>query len=457
MTRWLSTSPPGQPPAGSPALTPASGGKGAPLRTCHVATNCATRDDLIGALAPFVEGNALFIPGRIPLEPGDVVKLNLSVRDGPVVFSGTFEARAVYREGTGVMGKAGVLFLVRRLDEASVAVHQQLLRRKRELAAGPRPTNLTRTLFGRPAELPTPGGLAKTPGPQSLTPGPVVHTPAPVLVTPQTPKPGSLPAPAANPFAEMTTNAIDFFVEATLTEDSVGGSNAAAGPGGEPTSRDAAARLPGPARPRCPQDHGADVAGGHRWLALRPRRRRRRDRLPPPRRSRCRPRNRPAALRRRWPRPLPRVSATAATMYLAAPAAGGGEPGRAPRRFRDACVDGGGAGGGDVCPAAPRRFDAGFADCGEVCPVASRRFDAAPVAAHRFDAVAVAPGHHAGGCPAAGRGLAPLRSSRLPLSRGSRPPRPRPRSRCRLRSRRSWRNCPTRKSRPCFRRSSAAG
>jgi hypothetical protein len=64
----------------------------------------------------------------------------------------------------------------------------------------------------------------------------VAHTPAPVLVTPQTPKPGSLPAPAANPFAEMTTNAIDFFVEATLTEDSSAGANAAAGPGGEPTS-----------------------------------------------------------------------------------------------------------------------------------------------------------------------------------------------------------------------------
>ena len=104
-----------------------------------MATSCATRDDLINALAPFVEGNAVFIPGRIPLEPGDVIKLNLSLRDGPIVFSGTFEARAIYREGTGVMGKAGVLFLVRRLDEPSQAVHQQLLRRKRELAGGPDP------------------------------------------------------------------------------------------------------------------------------------------------------------------------------------------------------------------------------------------------------------------------------------------------------------------------------
>jgi hypothetical protein len=226
MTRELSSTPPGQPPAGTPASAPAAGGKGGPLRTCHVATSCATRDDLINALAPFVEGNAVFIPGRIPLEPGDVIKLNLSLRDGPIAFSGTFEARAIYREGTGVMGKAGVLFLVRRLDEPSQAVHQHLLRRKRELAGGPRPASLTRTLFGRPAELPTPG--PRTPGPQSATPGPVAHTPAPMLVTPQTPKPGSLPAPTVNPFAEMTTNAIDFFVEATLTEDSAGAGTAGA-------------------------------------------------------------------------------------------------------------------------------------------------------------------------------------------------------------------------------------
>ncbi len=319
MTRWLSTSPPGQPPAGSPALTPASGGKGAPLRTCHVATNCATRDDLIGALAPFVEGNAIFIPGRIPLEPGDVVKLNLSVRDGPVVFSGTFEARAVYREGTGVMGKAGVLFLVRRLDEASVAVHQQLLRRKRELAAGPRPTNLTRTLFGRPAELPTPGGLAKTPGPQSLTPGPVVHTPAPVLVTPQTPKPGSLPAPAANPFAEMTTNAIDFFVEATLTEDSgSGGMNAAAGPGGEPTSETPAPDflglpVPGVRKTMALTSPVATGAGAPAPVAQTPGPVAAAPSKPVPAPQ---PASGPLAT---VAAPLPRVSATAATMYLELP------------------------------------------------------------------------------------------------------------------------------------------
>jgi hypothetical protein len=258
MTRWLSSTPPGLPPAGTPASAPAAGGRGS-LRTCHVATSCATRDDLVNALAPFVEGNAVFIPGRIPLEPADVVKLNLSLRDGPVAFSGTFEARAIYREGTGVMGKAGVLFLVRRLDEPSQAVHQQLLRRKRELAAGPRPASLTRTLFGRPAELPTPG--PRTPGPQAATPGPVAHTPAPVLVTPQTPRPGSLPAPTVNPFAEMTTNAIDFFVEATLTEDAAGSGGAGADATTETPPPDfLGLPVPGPRKAPAPTPEAAKAA-----------------------------------------------------------------------------------------------------------------------------------------------------------------------------------------------------
>ena len=47
------------------------------------------------------------------------------------------------------------------------------------------------------------------------------HTPAPTLIT-QPPRPGAVDAPSVNPFTEMSTNGIGFFVEARLIEEKSG-------------------------------------------------------------------------------------------------------------------------------------------------------------------------------------------------------------------------------------------
>jgi hypothetical protein len=175
----LSTSQP-QPPAGKR--------EDAVLRGYHISTTCASREEFLAAFTPYVHGITVFIPGLVNIRVGEKVRLRLSLRDGTNAFRALVEAHTIHSEPNGPMNKSGVVFVLSRLDEPDRLLHQELLRRHRALLAAER----------------TP---ALTPGPLGLTPMPIPTGPLP--------QSGN---GADNPFAEMSTKAIDFLVEAKLTE-----------------------------------------------------------------------------------------------------------------------------------------------------------------------------------------------------------------------------------------------
>ena len=142
-----------------------------PVRVCQVGTRCKSVDELLAALAPHVDGSTVFVPSRIALQVGDAVRLEIVLADRTVAFAGTVETKAVDRQTVATHGRPGVLFTIKRLDEPSRHLHMQMLRR---------------------------GSAAGAPG----APGATVD--------------GA--AASANPFAEISTSAIDIFLDATLAE-----------------------------------------------------------------------------------------------------------------------------------------------------------------------------------------------------------------------------------------------
>ena len=157
-------------------------------------TRCNTRQDLRSALVNYVEGSTIFVPTRIGVDVGDLVRLDVGLTDGTVAFSATVETRAIQREAGGAHGKPGVLFVLKRLDEPNRLFYQDILRLRREGAAADRPAQLT------PPPAPGLAGASAPPPPRS-------------------PAPAAAPNAAINPFTEISSNAIDMFVEATLGQE----------------------------------------------------------------------------------------------------------------------------------------------------------------------------------------------------------------------------------------------
>src|SRR3954447_6386723 len=89
---------------------PKSGAADARLRICNVATKCATRDEFIASFTPLVDEDSIFVPARIGLELGGVVRFQIALADGKLAYAGVGEAREVHTETTGPFGRAGVKF-----------------------------------------------------------------------------------------------------------------------------------------------------------------------------------------------------------------------------------------------------------------------------------------------------------------------------------------------------------
>lgn len=172
-----------------------SSGGGGVLRVCHVGTRCGSMDELLAALGPHVDATTIFVPSRIGLEVGEVVRLEILLADRTVGFSGLVKVKAVDRQPIATHGRPGALFEIQQLDEPSRALHRQMLRRQREGAPGGVPAH---GLTTRPSA---------SPGTSGVRPSPAA-SPAAATGADEDP----------NPFAEISTNAIDVFVEATFTE-----------------------------------------------------------------------------------------------------------------------------------------------------------------------------------------------------------------------------------------------
>jgi hypothetical protein len=179
------------PPRGSrpPLFPPPRPGAAAPRpAVCKIGTRCANRQDFVLAFAPFVDAFTLFIPvpAELPLTSGRVVTVEITLREGQLVFRARAQVLDVYADDKNRFGRPGVRFRLREMVGESQAVHQLLLRQR---AAQPPPPVLA----------------------------PLVPTSAKKPEFNQTLHGMALPP---NPFAEISTSAIDLLIEATLSEES---------------------------------------------------------------------------------------------------------------------------------------------------------------------------------------------------------------------------------------------
>jgi hypothetical protein len=257
--------PAGSPPAAPPSAPPRPRAPG-PARICTISTKCASRQEFVAAFSPFVDKNTLFIPARVGVEPGQVVRFQFTLSDGTLVYAGRGEVKKVHREATGPLRKSGILLLLQEVDDAFRAVSAELAAYQRNLGERPPgaspaaasgggsssdPPRATRPFYALENRLPPPRkpaapvrpGLPPVSSPSTAAGAQAPGAPAPSAVVssghgPQlhgfdekTPvifpgavgadqrTPGSPHRLPANPLSDMSTNALDFFVEATLTED----------------------------------------------------------------------------------------------------------------------------------------------------------------------------------------------------------------------------------------------
>src|SRR4051812_24262292 len=115
-------------PGGS---APNSGSGDGRLRICNVATKASTRDEFIAAFTPLVDEESVFVPARIGLELGAVVRFQIALVDGKLAYAGIGEVREIHTPATGPFGRAGVRFFVRELDVACRPAREQMLERRR--------------------------------------------------------------------------------------------------------------------------------------------------------------------------------------------------------------------------------------------------------------------------------------------------------------------------------------
>jgi hypothetical protein len=174
------TSPPGSVPARAPA-----GPKGErPPRICNVATKCVSREDFLRSFAAFVDDTTLFIPTKLAFELGQLVRFQVSLADGTVVLAGIGEASELLTGPTGPLGKSGVRFLIKEVDEPSRTVRDELAaRRRKAVAAGvapPTPAPADPAPFAKTMQGLAPGGPPAAARPAAPRPQPAAATPPPV-------------------------------------------------------------------------------------------------------------------------------------------------------------------------------------------------------------------------------------------------------------------------------------
>ncbi len=203
----LSSTPTSPPPGGQPGR-PTPGTKlERPPRICNVATKCVSREDFLRSFAPFVEENTLFIPTKLAFELGQLVRFQVALADGTVVLAGIGEATELLTGPTGPLGKSGVRFTIKDIDEPSRALRDELAaRRRRALAAGVggagvggagaapgEPARMTKTINGiapsKPVSRPFDGVPVREPPIDPLPRPPLVPVPPSRSTTPAGPRP----------------------------------------------------------------------------------------------------------------------------------------------------------------------------------------------------------------------------------------------------------------------------
>ncbi len=226
-------------------LSAASGLAPLPLRVLNVSTRCLTLESLSRSFAPFVGADTLFIPASMSVDRGESVKFKLFLKDGQLAIEGAGVVIEVYAQAPGSPhGKPGVLLKVSSLPGRNADLMAAMRRRNGETDATvaqptPPPVPMPIPPVGaRPPRLP-PSIANRTiayAGPKS-PPGPppelrfddqtVRRSPeelgmpgrgieSPMKGVERTPgAPDQLPA---NPFSELTTKAVDIFVDVYLVE-----------------------------------------------------------------------------------------------------------------------------------------------------------------------------------------------------------------------------------------------
>ncbi len=198
-----------------------------PLRNCILSTKATSREEFVAQFVPFLEPHTLFIPAVLKIEPGQSVKFAFSIKGGHTLLSGRGDAIDIVPVGQGPRKKAGVRISLLEIDVAARGVYEAILRKKGVAIPTSGPAVPKRNVSELPTRVvPNPleagrraaaaaAAAAAASDHKTLSPGPV--SAAPGQRTPGSPL--TLPA---NPFSNIDTAALSFFVECTLTEDNDG-------------------------------------------------------------------------------------------------------------------------------------------------------------------------------------------------------------------------------------------
>ncbi len=208
-----------------PAAEPAENQSPHQVPVVNVATSCATRVEFIIQFKPFVDEATLFLPASVDLAVGRAIRFVVSLRDGRTALEGDGEVLEVHTEATGPARRAGLRIRVNRVTDESRALREEMLGRRRGLAPLRPMVPLAKrgapTMRGRATPLSLRMPAPSPPEARSTWDGPTnrIENPAHLIEAAKrrpTPLPTSNDVVPANPFADVTTDTLSFYIECNL-------------------------------------------------------------------------------------------------------------------------------------------------------------------------------------------------------------------------------------------------
>jgi len=219
-----------------------SGARSSRLNKVSVSTLCTSKAEFISKFGPFLDETTIFFASKLPLVIGQPVAFAICLKDRQPMLEGDGKIIEV-QPLPGRSNRSGLRIQVRAFTAESLPMRQAILEAKRARRAGP---------ASRPAP-PSPPPVALVPPPVAAAPPPValapprIHPPAPApppsmvvkearplprargatanvlpLVPPGERRQGAPDTLPANPFADVSSESLSFYIESNLTEGADG-------------------------------------------------------------------------------------------------------------------------------------------------------------------------------------------------------------------------------------------
>jgi hypothetical protein len=186
-----------------------------------VVTRCTNEDEFIATFRRLVDETTVFVVMRDPKPTSPPRRFSIQLANGTPMLEGEGRILESWPAAPGLK-RPGMRIELAKLDEASQAMHKRLLAKP---PAAPPPTPPTPPPVPRDAAARPVDDRSAAPGdgidePTQVTDRPEATPPPPAGVAEPQRVPGSAYTLPANPFMELSPEALEYFVECTLYEDS---------------------------------------------------------------------------------------------------------------------------------------------------------------------------------------------------------------------------------------------